>query len=279
MFYFILLLFICFCWPADQLQDSEIKKEEGRERERKRWRYHWCRMRGREEHVPALRQSSMAAYLLTGHKTSKLLRARARSTRRRNWQTRPLQSLIYFLHWAFVSCVSAALLAAAAGQQRKKWKWKWIKNPPRAFILLLFLCVKLLDGNRTDGDEEELLLGNLIKSIKSTVTNHKWNFRWFTYVFQRRGLVRCSFRFFFFFVLLYQVSFIGGSTVRHLVKKKNALPPTTANVLSNFRDKKMFWKIRRIPAMQMESLIGHLIADMNGNRHFRPSIDPKKYVF
>ena len=30
------LLFICFCWPADQLQDAEIKKEEGRERERKR---------------------------------------------------------------------------------------------------------------------------------------------------------------------------------------------------------------------------------------------------
>ena len=95
-----------------------------------------------------------------------------------------------------------------------------------------------------------------------------------------RGAVWCGVRFvfFFFFVLLYQVSFIGGSTDRHLVKK-NAPPPTTANVLSNFRDKKMFWKIRRIPAMQMESLIGHLIADMNGNRHFRPSIDPKKYVF
>ena len=61
---------------------------------------------------------------------------------------------------------------------------------------------------------------------------------------------------FFFSFCCIAVSFIGGSTDRHLVKK-NALPPTTANVLSNFRDKKMFWKIRRIPAMQMESLIGH----------------------
>ena len=42
---------------------------------------------------------------------------------------------------------------------------------------------------------------------------------------------------FFFSFCCIAVSFIGGSTDRHLVKK-NALPPTTANVLSNVLENK-----------------------------------------